>query len=150
MRKLYFSYWFSKIKKSRRAKKCYSKTEDEDLILHYESELKKLYAEKGEISEKIELEKNRVLNPKKVDFEPLKNALELRKKWNVEARKKLIANIFPEWLPVTTKRHLWTPKLSLPYHISEVGKTDKNKMVLLRGIEPLFGPWEGPVLATRR
>jgi hypothetical protein len=107
------------------------KAEDEDLISHYEDELKKLYAEKGEILDKMEEEKNKVLNPEKVDFKPLINALELRRKWNLEAKKKLLANIFPEWLPVTAKRHLWTPKLSLPYHILDVGKVDKNKMVHL-------------------
>ncbi|MDR2609514.1 MAG: hypothetical protein LBC06_02880 [Rickettsiales bacterium] len=36
------------------------KTEDEDLVSNYESELKKLYAEKEEVLDKIEEEKNRV------------------------------------------------------------------------------------------
>jgi hypothetical protein len=36
------------------------KTEDENLISNYENELKKLYAEKEQISDKIDEEKNRV------------------------------------------------------------------------------------------
>jgi hypothetical protein len=48
-------------------------------VLNYENELKKLYFEKEQILEKIDKEENRVLNPRKIDFEELKNAFHLRK-----------------------------------------------------------------------
>jgi hypothetical protein len=107
------------------------KTEDEDLISNYESELKKLHTEKEEILDKIKEEKNRVWNPNKINFEEIKNALHMWRKWNLDSKKKLISNMFPEWLPVTLERHLWTPKLSLPYRILEAGKSDESKMVEL-------------------
>jgi hypothetical protein len=55
----------------------------------------------------------------------------VRRNGNLDERKKLIKNIFPEWLPVDEERHLQTPKLSLVYQILEVWKSDDSRMVYL-------------------
>jgi hypothetical protein len=99
--------------------------------LNYENELKILYQEKEAILEQIDIEKNKVWNPERIDFDKIKNALQMWKDGDIDVKKKLISNIFPEWIPVTAEKHLWTPKLSLVYEILEAWKNDELELVYL-------------------
>jgi hypothetical protein len=49
----------------------------------------------------------------------------------LEEKKRLIKNIFPEWIPVDENRHIQTPKLSRIYQILEIWKSDNSRMVEL-------------------
>jgi hypothetical protein len=107
------------------------KTEDEDLISNYENELKKLYYEKDEILYKIEDDKIPIQTTKRINYDLIRNALQVWRNGNLEERKKLLRNIFPEGIPVDEERHLQTPILSLVYQIFEVWKYDDSRMVHL-------------------
>jgi hypothetical protein len=49
----------------------------------------------------------------------IKNALQVWRNGNLEEKKTLIKNIFPEGIPIDEKKHIQTPKLSLIYQIIE-------------------------------
>jgi len=107
------------------------KTEDDYLISNYESELKKLYQEKDELLSKIEDEKKPLQTTKRIDYELIRNALQIRRNWSLDDKKRLIKNIFPEWIPVNEKQRIQTPQLSLVYTILEAWKVDECRMVEL-------------------
>jgi hypothetical protein len=55
-----------------------------------------LYQKKDEISYKIEEVKKPIQTTKRINYELIRNALQVRRNGNLDERKKLIKNIFPE------------------------------------------------------
>ncbi len=111
-------------------------TDNETLLNNYEKKIRELEQEKIEISLKIENNLNNVWTPIKNKITLVKNSLQIWNKWDLEIKKKLIKNIFPEWIPITKKRSVWTPKFSLIYQSFSIWESSFPKMVELDGFEP--------------
>jgi len=106
-------------------------TSNETLLKNYENKIEKLEQEKREILVKIENNLKNVWTPIKNKVKLIHSSLEIWKKWDLNIKKKLIKNIFPEWIPITKKRSVWTPKFSLIYQAFSIWKSSKSNMVEL-------------------
>jgi len=72
----------------------------------------------------------------KIDWTPLKrktklvrNSLSIWKSSNLDNKKSLLKNIFPEGIPINEKRQVWTPIFSLLYQSFSIWEVCFNQMV---------------------
>jgi hypothetical protein len=72
------------------------------------------------VIDKIEENKKPIQTTKRINYELIRNALQMWRNGNLEEKKRLIKNIFPEGIPIDDNKHIQTPKLSLVYQILEV------------------------------
>jgi len=112
-------------------------TENEILIENYEKQIAELGTQKQEISKKMTQDLKIVWTPLKKKLELVRNALNIRKNNNLEVKKLLIKNVFPQWIPVNEKRSVWTPSLSHIYQSFSEWEKGFWKMVELMGFEPM-------------
>lgn len=112
------------------------KTNSETLIENYEKQIEDLEKEKIKISQKID-------DSIKIDWTPLKrktklvrNALYIWKSSNLDNKKSLLKNIFPEGIPINEKRQVWTPTFSLIYQAISIWESSFSEMVDPSGLEP--------------
>ena len=112
------------------------KSSSEVLIENYEKEIEELESEKSKILEKM----NESI---KIDWTPLKrktklvrNSLSIWKSSNLDNKKSLLKNIFPEGIPINEKRQVWTPIFSLLYQSFSIWESCFNQMVGHPGLEP--------------
>lgn len=115
------------------------KTDSETLVEWYENKVVELEIEKNEIQKNLSEFKHLVKNVRTPIEKRLKyyeSTLQLWKKSDLESRKKLLKEVFPEWIPINKKKQVRTPTFSLIYQIIDVSKWDENKMVDRPGLEP--------------
>lgn len=105
------------------------KTNSEILIENYEKQIEDLTKDKKKILEKIN-------DNKKIDWTPLnrkiklvRNSLDIWKSSNLDNKKTLLKNIFPEWIPINKKKQVWTPTLSVIYQSFSIWESSFNQMV---------------------
>ena len=108
-------------------------TKSESLTKNYEKKVEELEKEKNKILREIDKAKNiTVWTPLKEKMNLVRNSLSIWKSADLENKRKLIKNIFPEWIPINKKKQVWTLTFSQIYQAFEVWKTSKNDMVGLR------------------
>lgn len=112
-------------------------TNSESLISNYEREVENLEKEKTRILNEINTELKNVWTPLKNKIKSFSNSLEIWKNSNLENKKNLLKNIFPEWIPINEKKQVWTPTFSLVYQAFQVWKESNLSMVELMGFEPM-------------
>lgn len=98
-------------------------TSSSSIIKNYEKEVEKLEQEKDQILEKIEKSKIGLKNVRTPINEKLKmfrKTLQIWKSGDLETKKFLLRNIFPEGIPIDENRHVRTPILSLVYQAFQV------------------------------
>ncbi len=138
--------WKQKISLTKSLKKIHSKidnfieriwaTNSEILIANYEKKIEELELEKNKISTKISSDLKSVRTPFKSEMKLAKNALYIWKNSNIENKKKVLKNIFPEWIPINKKKQVWTPTFSLIYQSFSIWESSFSSMVDLPGFEP--------------
>lgn len=112
------------------------KTESEILISNYEEKITELINQKNEILQNLELSIKTFRTPLKNKIKLVRNSLEIWKKWDLETKRKLIKNIFPNWIFINEKKQVRTPTFSLIYQSFQVWKVSIPKMVGHPGFEP--------------
>ena len=112
------------------------KSNSEVLIENYEKQIEELEREKKIISKKLN-------DSIKIDWTPLKrktklvrNSLNIWKSSNLDNKKALLKNIFPEGIPINKKRQVWTPIFSLLYQSFSIWESSFYEMVGHPGLEP--------------
>ena len=105
------------------------KTRSEILIDNYEKQIEVLEREKLKISENLHKELKNVWTPLKRKMKIVRNSLDIWKNSDLENKKMLLKNIFPEWIPINKKKQVWTPTLSLIYQAFSIWKSSKMSMV---------------------
>ncbi len=111
-------------------------TNSDTLISNYEKEIENLEEEKIKISHKLNTDFKNVWTPLKYKLSMFENSLAIWKKANLENKKNLLKNIFPEGIPINEKKQVWTPTFSLIYQAFQLWKSSKIHMVELVGFEP--------------
>lgn len=101
----------------------------EVLIVNYEKQIEELNIQKQEILDNLEKRAIHVWTPFKRKMKLARNCLNLRKYWNLENKKNLLKNIFPQWIPINEKKQVWTPTFSLIYQSFSLWKSSKMSMV---------------------
>lgn len=104
-------------------------TESEALITSYEKQIENLEQEKLKILTNLQKEIKHVWTPLKNKMKLVKNALDIWKSSNLENKKTLIKNIFPEWIPINEKKQVWTPTFSLIYQSFFIWESSHLSMV---------------------
>ncbi len=104
-------------------------TNSEILLKKYEEKIEKLEEEKKQIFNNFDKELKNVWTPLKNKIKLVKNSLSIWEQWNLEIKKSLIENIFPEWIPINKKKQVWTPTFSLIYQSFSIWKRSIFKMV---------------------
>ena len=101
----------------------------ESLVANYELQVENLEKEKIKISDNLQKELKDVRTPLKRKMKLVRNALDIWKRGNLENKKSLIKNIFPEWIPIDEKKQVRTPTFSLVYQSFSLWKRSKSLMV---------------------
>jgi len=104
-------------------------TESETLVSSYESKIQDLEKDRLKISNNLQKELKDVWTSLKRKMKLVRNALDIWKSSNLENKKTLIKNIFPEWIPINEKKQVWTPTFSLVYQSFSLWKRSKSLMV---------------------
>ncbi len=104
-------------------------TESVTLAESYEQKLLECEKEKSEILKKLNTERKNVWTPFKQKLKLVRNGLNIWKSSDLENKKKLLKNIFPEWIPINEKKQVWTPTFSLIYQTFSVWEKGKMSMV---------------------
>ena len=112
------------------------KTESESLMEDYERKIIECETEKKRLTRELAKELKNVWTPLLRKSELLRNPLQVWRKSSLKNKKKLIKNIFPDWIPINKKKEVWTPTFSLIYQTLSLWERDKNQMVELVGFEP--------------
>jgi len=111
-------------------------TESVTLAENYEQKLLECEREKTQILKNIwELWKD-VWTPFKRKIKMVRNSLDIWKNGDLEKKKTLIRNIFPEWIPMNEKKQVWIPTFSLVYQTLSLWERGTFEMVDPPGFEP--------------
>ena len=111
-------------------------TENEILISNYEKKIEELNDLKNQILQKYDLTVKNFRTPLENKLKLVRNSLEIWKKWDLEIKRKLIKNIFPNWIFIDEKKQVRTPTFSLIYQSFQVWKESISNMVGHPGFEP--------------
>ena len=125
--------------KIQRFVKRIGETKSESVILNYENEIEALEKEKLEILENISQQKNitkKVRTPLSEKLKLYENMLYIWKNSDLQLKKKLLKEVFPEWIPIDNKKQVRTPTLSLIYQIIKTWESSIDEMVDWPGLEP--------------
>jgi hypothetical protein len=76
------------------------------LIANYELQIENLEKEKQEISQNLGADYKYVRTPLQKKLKMAQNTLELWKKSNLENKKSLLKNIFPQGIPINEKKQV--------------------------------------------
>jgi len=102
------------------------------LVKSYEKKIEMLEKDKSILSAKLTEKPKHLKNVwtnLKQKLKIASNALLIRNSSNLENKRKLLKLIFPEGIPINTKRQVWTPTLSLIYQAFGLSKKSKCQMV---------------------
>jgi len=122
-------------------------TESDSLASTYEQKIIESEKEKKRITRELEQELKNVWTPLIKKSELIESSLSLWKRSWIKNKKKLLKNIFPEWIPINEKKQVWTPTFSLVYQALSMWERDKMSMVELVGFEPTS--WEASRIRDR-
>ena len=115
-----------------------------DVVINkYEQEIETLEKEKTQISQKIETEVKNVRTPLNRKTRMVRDSLRIWKDGDLENKKALLKNIFPEWIPINKKKQVWTPTLSLIYQSFSHWESGFSNLVGYPGLEPRTFPLKG-------
>lgn len=90
-------------------------TKSDTLIENYEKQIQTLEDEKLEKKEKLTHTNTSVWTPLKKKIELVRNSLDIWNSGDLGRKKRLIWNIFPQWIPINKNKQVWTPTYSLIY-----------------------------------
>ena len=114
-------------------------TESLVLIEWYEKEIEKLQENINNVEKNIKRPMGRQKNVRTLLDEMLRDVCDAKNIWlssKLEDQITLLKSIFPEGIPITKNRGVWTPKLSLVYQALQHWKKSKFELVELDGFEP--------------
>ena len=121
-------------------------TESEILIEWYEKEIETIQENIKNLEKNTKRPIGRYKNVWTLLDSILKDVYNAKNLWlssRLEDQIKLLKSIFPEGIPITKNRGVWTPKLSLTYQAFQHWKISKSYMVELVGFEPTC--WKAPL-----
>ena len=101
----------------------------EVLIQKYEKHIEELEREKLQISNNLNKELKNVWTPLKRKMKLVRNALAIWKTSDLDNKKSLLKNIFPEGIPINKNKEVWTPTYSLVYQAFSIWESSKMSMV---------------------
>ena len=105
------------------------KSNSEILIEHYENEIESLEKEKSIIYSKMNYQHKNVWTLLKRKLNLVRNSLDIWNSSNLENKKLLLKNIFPNGIPINKKKQVWTPTFSLIYQSFSMQESLKMSMV---------------------
>ena len=132
-KKTYQEKWKIDIKKINKKIETYIQriweSKSEVLIKNYELQIENLEKEKAEISQNLQVDYKYVRTPLQKKLKLARNSLEIWKNSNLENKRLLLKNIFPQWIPVNKKKQVGTPTFSLIYQSFSIRETLELSMV---------------------
>lgn len=85
------------------------------LVASYEEKIENLEREKRKISADLQKELVNVRTPLKRKMRLVRDSLDIWRNGDLETKKALVNNIFPDGIPVNEKKQVRTPTFSLIY-----------------------------------
>jgi len=104
-------------------------TESDMLVASYEEKIENLEREKRKISADLQKELVNVRTPLKRKMRLVRDSLDIWRNGDLETKKALVNNIFPDGIPVNEKKQVRTPTFSLIYQAFSLWERSESLMV---------------------